>query len=96
MFISNAFSCVDEMNIRRLVETFSLEELSVEKKSRRMGRLGQVVEGDGKSLIFGIRNYVNHRLFGGGGRCSPSENPQKLTKYLIKWWTKCSNPYLKI
>ncbi|KAG2270045.1 hypothetical protein Bca52824_064600 [Brassica carinata] len=71
MFISNAFSCMDEMKFRRLVETSSLKELSAEQKPRRMGRLGQVVEGGGKSLLFAIGNYVNHRLFGGAEKTSP-------------------------
>ncbi|CAN6801272.1 unnamed protein product [Brassica oleracea var. botrytis] len=45
------------MKFRRLVETPSLKELSAEQKPRRMGRLGQVVEGGGKSLLFAIGNY---------------------------------------
>lgn len=53
---------MDEMKFRRLVETSSLKELSAEQKPRRMGRLGQVVEGGGKSLLFAIGNYVNNRL----------------------------------
>lgn len=53
---------MDEMKFRRLVETSSLKELSAEQKPRRMGRLGQVVEGGGKSLLFAVGNYVNHRL----------------------------------
>ncbi|KAB1214961.1 hypothetical protein CJ030_MR5G009949 [Morella rubra] len=47
--------------IRRTVSS-SLKELSAEQKPRRMGRLGQVVEGGGKSLLFAIGNYVNQRL----------------------------------
>lgn len=74
---NDAFSCMDEMKFRRLVETSSLKELSAEQKPRRMGRLGQVVEGGGKSLLFAIGNYVNHRLlhpfhvWGGGEDVSP-------------------------
>lgn len=52
---------MDEMKLRRTVSS-SLKELSAEQKPRRMGRLGQVVEGGGKSLLFAIGNYVNQRL----------------------------------
>ena len=44
----------------------SLKELSAEQKPRKMGRLGQVVEGGGKSLLFAIGNYpliLKRRIF---------------------------------
>lgn len=58
---NDAFSCMDEMKFRRTVSS-SLKELSAEQKPRKMGRLGQVVEGGGKSLLFAIGNYLNQRL----------------------------------